>query len=93
MSASPSHQVTHGTSVLDEYNVSMALLNCHPADRAVLIDAIKRVETNNNRRFKILYILRESIAQLRLDVSYLIFDLEATRRERDAARAKLDDLP
>lgn len=91
MSASHTAPATQDTSVLDEYNVSMALLNCHPRDRAVLIDAIKRVEGPSNRRKRILGLLKESIEQLRLDVSYLVFDLQATRRERDEYKNQLDN--
>ena len=42
-----------------------------------------RVIESTNRRRKILQMVQESIGQLRLDMKYLIFDLEATRRERD----------
>ena len=31
------------------------------------------------------------LSQLRLDMKYLTFDLEATRRERDELRRKLDE--
>lgn len=36
------------------------------------------------RRRETFELIQESVAQLRLDMKYLIFDLEATRRERDA---------
>ena len=89
MSASPTPQATQDTSVLDEYNVSMALLNCNPHDRAVVVDAIKRLEAKATRVRRIIAIIQEALAQLRLDVKYLAFDLEATRRERDEARRQL----
>ena len=34
--------------------------------------------------------IKASLAELQTHVKYLIFDLEATRRERDAYKAKLD---
>ena len=34
-------------------------------------------------------ILQEALGQLRLDLKYLVFDLEATRRERDDYKARL----
>ncbi|MFM2218035.1 MAG: hypothetical protein RL240_2353, partial [Planctomycetota bacterium] len=43
----------------------------------------QRVAESANRRRKILQMVQESIGQLRLDMKYLVFDLEATRRERD----------
>ena len=35
--------------------------------------------------------IRESLAELRLDLKYLMFDLEVTRRERDDLESRLDD--
>lgn len=43
------------------------------------------------RRRRILALVQESLAQLRLDVKYLLFDLDATRRERDELRAQLEE--
>jgi len=40
------------------------------------------------RRKKILGLVQEALSQLRVDMKYLIFDLECTRRERDEARGK-----
>lgn len=37
------------------------------------------------RRKSVLRQIQEALTQLRVDVKYLMFDLEATRRERDAA--------
>jgi hypothetical protein len=44
------------------------------------------------RRRRILALVQEALAQLRLDIKYLMFDLEATRKERDRFRAQLDEL-
>jgi hypothetical protein len=35
--------------------------------------------------------VQDALAQLRLDMKYLMFDLEATRRERDDYRQKLEE--
>lgn len=48
--------------------------------------AALRVQEVVNRRRRILQLVQEALAQLRLDMKYLVFDLEATRRERDEAR-------
>ncbi len=40
------------------------------------------VETTKRRR-RILHLVQDALSQLRLDMKYLMFDLEATRRERD----------
>lgn len=44
------------------------------------------------RRRRILSLVQEALSQLRLDVKYLLFDLEVTRRERDALQAQLEDV-
>jgi hypothetical protein len=38
------------------------------------------------RRNRILNMIQEAISQLRLDMKYMLFDLWATRRERDALK-------
>jgi hypothetical protein len=38
-----------------------------------------------------LTLVQEALSQLRLDMKYLVFDLEATRRERDALRNQSDE--
>lgn len=43
------------------------------------------------RRRRILNLVQEALAQLRLDIKYLMFDLEVTRKERDALRTQLDE--
>ncbi len=50
----------------------------------------KMIELNkmNERREKILGLVQLAIAQFRVDMKYLQFDLEATRRERDEALGK-----
>lgn len=55
---------------------------------APLVDAV--VESTKRRR-RILTLVQDALSQLRLDMKYLMFDLEATRRERDEYRIKLDD--
>ena len=48
-----------------------------------------RVIESTRRRRRILTLVQDALSQLRLDMKYLMFDLEATRRERDAFRDKL----
>jgi len=48
-----------------------------------------RVMESARRRRRILNMVQEALSQLRLDMKYLIFDLEATRRERDSYREQL----
>ncbi len=50
-----------------------------------------RVMESTQRRKRILNLVQEALSQLRLDMKYLMFDLEATRRERDALQQQLND--
>jgi hypothetical protein len=56
------------------------------AHRVRLAPLMNRVVQNSHRRRRILQLVQEALGQLRLDMKYLVFDLEATRRERDAYR-------
>ncbi len=50
-----------------------------------------RVLESTKRRRRILGLVQDALSQLRLDMKYLMFDLEATRRERDEFRRKLEE--
>jgi hypothetical protein len=52
---------------------------------------ITRVIESTRRRRRILSLVQDALSQLRLDMKYLAFDLEATRRERDDYRKKLEE--
>lgn len=56
-----------------------------------LIPALERVVESTKRRRRILSLVQDALSQLRLDMKYLMFDLEATRRERDQFQAKLKE--
>ena len=58
--------------------------------RRALDPAIQKVVEGTGRRKRILGLVQEALSQLRLDMKYLMFDLEATRRERDALRDEFD---
>jgi len=58
-----------------------------PAEyRARINPFMARVLDSTKRRRRILELVQEALSQLRLDMKYLVFDLEATRRERDALK-------
>ena len=63
-----------------------------PAQRLTIQPAFQRVVESTNRRRKILQLVQDSIGQLRLDMKYLVFDLEATRRERDAYQRQIQEM-
>ena len=52
---------------------------------------ITRMIESTRRRRRILTLVQDALGQLRLDMKYLAFDLEATRRERDDYRQKLEE--
>jgi hypothetical protein len=55
-----------------------------------VLPALERVVESTKRRRRILSLVQDALSQLRLDMKYLMFDLEATRRERDEYQAKLE---
>jgi len=59
--------------------------------RCELEPVVERVIESTRRRRRILSLVQEALSQLRLDMKYLVFDLEATRRERDAYRKQSED--
>jgi hypothetical protein len=59
--------------------------------RGRLEQLVGRVVDSNRRRRRILLLVQDALSQLRLDMKYLAFDLEATRRERDDFRRKLEE--
>jgi hypothetical protein len=62
-----------------------------PAEhREKLEPPLSKVIESTRRRRRILSLVQEALAQLRLDMKYLAFDLEATRRERDQYRRRLE---
>ncbi len=51
------------------------------------------IKLNNllNHKVKVLKLVQNALGQLRVDVKYLMFDLEATRQERDDYKLKWEN--
>jgi hypothetical protein len=65
-----------------------------PAEQRTKVEPLMfRVVDSTRRRRRILNLVQEALSQLRLDMKYLVFDLEATRRERDALKPQNGDEP
>lgn len=65
-----------------------------PAEQRSLVEPLMfRVVDSTRRRRRILNLVQEALSQLRLDMKYLVFDLEATRRERDSLKPNQDSEP
>ena len=63
-----------------------------PAEQRSRVEPLMfRVVDSTRRRRRILNLVQEALSQLRLDMKYLVFDLEATRRERDSLRPNNDE--
>ena len=60
--------------------------------REKLLPLCERVGQFSRLQGKLVKIAQEAVDQLQLDVKYLLFDLEATRRERDELRQLLDEI-
>lgn len=58
--------------------------------RQLLEQPLNRVAEYTRRRRRILSLIQEALSQLRMDMKYLMFDLEATRRERDSFKNALE---
>ena len=71
----------------------IAAVDALPIEHRVrLLPSLRRVTDSSVRRRRILTLVQEALGQLRLDMKYLVFDLEATRRERDDLQEKLTEL-
>ena len=60
-----------------------ALIFLHDHEDPRVHEAAVLLRANFARRKRILNLVQEAIAQLRVDIKYLMFDLECTKNERD----------
>jgi hypothetical protein len=85
-------EATHATATHQEQlPADMVELEALLADlpleyRKTILPVFDRVKESTLRRRRILNLVQDALSQLRLDMKYLMFDLEATRRERDEFR-------
>ena len=92
MSQQPRFAKPNANEVPAEIAELAATVNELPLEFRVKIGPIlDRVIESTKRRRRILNLVQDALGQLRLDMKYLMFDLEATRRERDDYRRKLED--
>jgi hypothetical protein len=71
----------------------LRLVDALPAEsRPDFYKVLDRLAASLERRQRMLGYVQNSLNQMSLDLRYLIFDLEATRRERDEYRRLLDPL-
>ena len=70
--------------------LATAINNLPSEHRKALDPLLNQVMECARRRRRILSLVQDALSQLRLDMKYLLFDLEATRRERDEYRRKVE---
>lgn len=88
--ALPAPKTNHDDVPADILELAAACTALPPAYRDSLQPLVARVLDSTRRRRRILSLVQDALSQLRLDMKYLMFDLEATRRERDEYRRKLE---
>lgn len=91
--ANPSRVDTVKTEELpaDLLELTALIATLSAEQRGRLQPVLDRVVESTKRRRRILSLVQDALSQLRLDMKYLVFDLEATRRERDAYRQQLEE--
>ena len=70
--------------------LSTVVASVPPEYRLQIEPVLQRVIESTKRRRRILHLVQEALGQLRLDMKYLMFDLEATRRERDDYKRQVE---
>lgn len=75
----------------DLQQLATAIRSLPPQQANELTPLLDRVIESTTRRRRILTLVQDALSQLRLDMKYLMFDLEATRRERDEWKRKVDE--
>ncbi len=74
----------------DLLDLAGALRSLPLEHRQTIEPLLCRVIDSTRRRRRILHLVQDALSQLRLDMKYLLFDLEATRRERDEFRRQTE---
>ncbi len=88
----PSTQNRKSDKLPQELLDLIVAVNNLSTDQKVKIEGpLQRVVEGTRRRKRILGLVQEALSQLRLDMKYLMFDLEATRRERDSLNQDPDE--
>jgi hypothetical protein len=70
--------------------LAQAIGQLPPDVRSQIEPLLTRVFEVTKRRRRIMNLVQDALGQLRLDMKYLVFDLEATRRERDDYRRQVE---
>ena len=91
--SAPSDTVPNAESIPEVHELTelLRLADALPPEfRSDIYRVLDRLAACLERRQRMLGYVQDSLNQMSLDLKYLIFDLEATRRERDEYRRMLD---
>jgi hypothetical protein len=93
MNQLPSNRIKVNTESLPAEIVELQrrISQLPPEYRNDMEKCVQLVVEFTRRRRRILNLVQEALGQLRLDMKYLMFDLDATRRERDLYKKALDE--
>ena len=93
MNSLPTNRIKAKSDVLPTEIVDLQkrIAQLPPEYRMDLDKCVQRVVEFTSRRRRILNLVQEALGQLRLDMKYLMFDLDAPRRERDLYKKALED--
>ena len=82
---------TDSVPEVQELTELLRLVDALPTEfRSDIYKVLDRLAACLERRQRMLGYVQDSLNQMSLDLKYLIFDLEATRRERDEYQQMLD---
>jgi len=82
---------TESVQEIHELAELLRLVDALPAEwRTDFYPVLDRLAACQERRLRMIGYVQDSLNQMSLDLKYLIFDLEATRQERDEYRSMLD---
>jgi hypothetical protein len=92
MIPAPRHETSNADELPSDLVELTTLIAMLPSEHRHRIEPVLgRVVESTKRRRRILSLVQDALSQLRLDMKYLVFDLEATRRERDTFRQELEE--
>ncbi len=91
MNANPMKSAEADQLPIDLNDLISAVESLPARYRTGLEKPLNRVVEYTRRRRRILNLIQEALSQLRMDMKYMMFDLEATRRERDEYKKSAEE--
>jgi hypothetical protein len=75
-----------------DLKVLVSLIETLPSEiQTTLRGAVNQLNTSLIRKRRVLSMVQDALGQIRVDMKYLMFDVEATRRERDELKRRLGE--